>query len=105
MVNDAGTPGNVLIACLGACTSNDLMSYSQGARLALFLSASAHAQANLIQNGSFETYIAVPHRVPPWTPAPSLNVGWSNAPDGRNYAHIETLSQDVSTVPGLFYAL
>jgi hypothetical protein len=63
------------------------------------------AQTNVVQNGSFETYISVPYSVAPWTPTPSLNVNWWNAPNGKNYAYIDTTSQEVRTTPGLFYSL
>src|SRR4051812_37648173 len=88
------------------CTDlNRCVSRFLNAAAFLFLVVKVHGQSNLVQNGSFETYIAIPYSVSPWTPAPSLNLKWSNAPNGQNYANILTLSQDVHTVAGLSYSL
>jgi hypothetical protein len=73
--------------------------------LALLVTLNIRAQGNLVQNGSFETYVGVPYSVPPWTPAPSLLLNWSNAPNGKNYAYVDMISQEVRTTPGLFYSL
>jgi hypothetical protein len=60
---------------------------------------------NIVQNGSFEIVHFVPYSVPPWAPVPTLSYNWPNAPDGRNYADVVTLSQTLSTTPGQAYRL
>lgn len=76
----------------------------------LFVAATLHAQGtfNFVQNGSFEVITVVPGvetRARPWQGELSYNENWSNAPDGRNYAHIGTVFQDVSTMPTEVYYL
>ena len=75
-----------------------------------FVAASLQAQGtlNLVQNGSFEVITVVPGvetRARPWQGELSYNEGWSNAPHGRNYAHIGGVFQDVSTTPSQLYHL
>jgi len=72
------------------------------------LGLSAHAQLNLVQNGSFEVITVVPGietRARPWQGELSYNTGWANSPDGRNFAHIGTVYQDIPTAPGQIYGL
>jgi hypothetical protein len=68
----------------------------------------AQGTVNFVQNGSFEVITVVPGietRALPWQGELSYNEGWSNAPDGRNYAHIGTVFQDISTAPAQVYDL
>ncbi|HEY2952269.1 MAG TPA: hypothetical protein VGK40_06795 [Verrucomicrobiae bacterium] len=65
----------------------------------------ARAQ-NLVQNGSFEFFSSVPFSMPPWGFVNiSLCVGFLNAPDGRNWATLGSVYQDISTQPGQSYLL
>lgn len=58
---------------------------------------------NIVRNGSFELtdIYGQPFY---WSPV-SMNLGWPNAPAGRNYVYIASVSQTLSTTPGQAYAL
>jgi hypothetical protein len=58
---------------------------------------------NIVRNGSFESTDLYGEPLY-WSPVGML-LGWENAPDGRNYAYVGSVSQTLATTPGQSYTL